>query len=637
MPFLFAHFSPSPPHHSSRRIELIQDLEFPAACHRLKLSPDGNFLFASGTHAPRVRVYELSQLALKFERHLDSEIIDYQVLDPDFSKAAFLCVDRSICVHARYGAHFKTRVPRFGRDIAFVPHSADLIVGGTGDELWRLNLAEGRFAAPLRTRADGTNVLALCPGHGLLAAGCDAGIVELFDTRAREAAGWLDGAAGAGCAGADVTALRADAGGLTLAVGTSAGIVALYDVRSSRPLLTKDLMYGSRVVDLKFHGGAADADDGSSAPAAASTALPRRVVSADRHAVKLWSASDGTPFTTITPPEGGVNDVLVWPGSGLIMVAADAPRVSAYFLPSLGPAPAWCSFLEGLTEELEEAAAPAVYDDYRFVTPKDVETLGLTPLLSTPALRPYMHGYFVHNALWHRAKAAAAPFEYEAWRRETVEARLAAAPSERIAPARRLPKVNAATAARLLTAKGKADGGDADAVNDANPLGDARFAAMFADPAFAVDEESAEFKAAHPNAASNARAKALLREHFDELEGGEEEEEGVPSASPAESGGDHDMPTAAPPAKRRMFAAKGAAAAAAYGASKSLAAARARPLADRAAEAAAAGRGGGAKWAAGSRELSFVPRGGGGGRGRGGRGTSGRGGGRGRGRGRGRG
>ncbi len=37
----------------------------------------------------------------------------------------------------------------------------------------------------------------------------------------------------------------------------------------------------------------------------------------------------------------------------------------AYFVPSLGPAPRWCSFLEGLTEELEESATPTLYDDYR--------------------------------------------------------------------------------------------------------------------------------------------------------------------------------------------------------------------------------------------------------------------------------
>lgn len=60
-------------------MELIQDLEFPAACHRMKATPDGQFLFATGIHAPRLRVYELGQLSMKFERHFDAEIVDFQV------------------------------------------------------------------------------------------------------------------------------------------------------------------------------------------------------------------------------------------------------------------------------------------------------------------------------------------------------------------------------------------------------------------------------------------------------------------------------------------------------------------------------------------------------------------------------
>ena len=43
--------------------------------------------------------------------------------------------------------------------------------------------------------------------------------------------------------------------------------------------------------------------------------------------------------------------------------------LQAYFVPSLGPAPQWCSFLESLTEELEETANPTIYDDYRSVAP----------------------------------------------------------------------------------------------------------------------------------------------------------------------------------------------------------------------------------------------------------------------------
>ena len=42
------------------------------------------------------------------------------------------------------------------------------------------------------------------------------------------------------------------------------------------------------------------------------------------------------------------------PGSGLIMFATEQPRMHVYFVPALGPAPKWCSFLDSLTEELEE-------------------------------------------------------------------------------------------------------------------------------------------------------------------------------------------------------------------------------------------------------------------------------------------
>lgn len=145
---------------------------------------------------------------------------------------------------------------------------------------------------------------------------------------------------------------------------------------------------------------------------------------------QVWEADSGEGFTSIEPGDADINDVCVWPRSGLIMVGCDsgelpaatpaarawhfhrvqlpldpastaslarpclrrltctpparaphpsiccAARMRAYFVPSLGPAPRWCSFLESLTEELEESANPAVYDDYRFVTRADLVSGG---------------------------------------------------------------------------------------------------------------------------------------------------------------------------------------------------------------------------------------------------------------------
>ncbi|KAJ0797108.1 putative nucleolar protein 10/Enp2 [Helianthus annuus] len=82
------------------RVDLIQDLRFETTTTRIKATPDGEFLIASGYWELvftlyKLKVYELRDLSLKFERHLVSEIINFQVLSDDYySNLAFLCADR---------------------------------------------------------------------------------------------------------------------------------------------------------------------------------------------------------------------------------------------------------------------------------------------------------------------------------------------------------------------------------------------------------------------------------------------------------------------------------------------------------------------------------------------------------------
>ncbi|KAA6424642.1 MAG: nucleolar 10-like [Trebouxia sp. A1-2] len=452
-----------------RQVELVQDLEFPAACHRLKATPDGQYLFATGIHAPRLRVYELSQLSMKFERHFDAEIVDFQILSDDYSKAAFLCEDRSIHFHAKFGQHYSTRVPSFGRDLAYAPFSADLLVVGSAPEVYRLNLAEGRFLSPLPAKSPGINACGISSVHGLFGCAGDDGVLECFDLRKRTSIGTLNAAAAAGAADAELTAVRFDDTGLHCAVGTSNGLVALYDLRSSRPLLVKDHMYGDKVTDIKFH--AAHGSGG------------RKIVSSDSHIVKIWDQHSGVSFTNIEPAEGSINDVCLWKDSGLAMLACDAPKIQAYFVPSLGPAPKWCSFLEGLTEELEESAAPAVYDDYRFVTKAEVDRLGLNHLIGTSLMRAYMHGYFVDNRLWHKARALAEPFAYDTYRQQRVQQKMEQDRKSRIGIVKKLPKVNKKMAAQAMLQQAAEEAAPAETSNKKRKvlpsvLEDDRFKAM---------------------------------------------------------------------------------------------------------------------------------------------------------------
>ena len=65
--------------HVEGTIELIQHFEFPEASIRIKSTRDGHHLIATGTYKPQMRVWDLDQLALKFERHADIENVDFTV------------------------------------------------------------------------------------------------------------------------------------------------------------------------------------------------------------------------------------------------------------------------------------------------------------------------------------------------------------------------------------------------------------------------------------------------------------------------------------------------------------------------------------------------------------------------------
>jgi ribosome biogenesis protein ENP2 len=69
------------------QLELIQHFEFPEASMRVQITRDGTHAIATGTYKPQMRVWDLTQLALKFERHADAENVDFIV---SASACAFL-------------------------------------------------------------------------------------------------------------------------------------------------------------------------------------------------------------------------------------------------------------------------------------------------------------------------------------------------------------------------------------------------------------------------------------------------------------------------------------------------------------------------------------------------------------------
>jgi ribosome biogenesis protein ENP2 len=61
------------------QIELIQGFEFPEACNKIKVTRDGKSAVGIGTYKPQMRVWDLEELSMKFERHTDAEGVDFVV------------------------------------------------------------------------------------------------------------------------------------------------------------------------------------------------------------------------------------------------------------------------------------------------------------------------------------------------------------------------------------------------------------------------------------------------------------------------------------------------------------------------------------------------------------------------------
>lgn len=127
----------------------------------------------------------------------------------------------------------------------------------------------------------------------------------------------------------------------------------------------------------------------------------------------------GKLYTSIEA-QHSFNDFSVIPNSGMLLMANETTKMQTYYIPSLGPAPHWCSFLDNLTEELEELNYDIIYDDYKFVTEKELNELSLSHLKGTNLLRAYMHGYFMDMRLYRKAKDVMKPFEFEEYKRKRI-------------------------------------------------------------------------------------------------------------------------------------------------------------------------------------------------------------------------
>ncbi|KAG7089885.1 hypothetical protein E1B28_011519 [Marasmius oreades] len=479
------------------------------------------------------------------------------MLSDDWTKSIHLQNDRTVELHTQGGFHYRTRIPRFGRSLAYHFPSCDALFSATGNEVYRLNLDQGRFMTPLvledtsgEGEIAGVNCVDINPAHQLFAFGVDGnGTTQFWDPRSRNCVGILRSRANklsvlnnTASSSLGVTAISSRPDGLSYAIGTSTGHTLLYDIRATKPFAEKDQGYGLPVTSLTWiEGGSKMAGDGM-------------ILSADKKVIKIWDrASPSTNFCSITPAND-LNHVNHIPGSGLLLTANEGIQMATYFVPQLGPAPRWASFLENITEEMEDGTSRNVYEDYKFVERTELARLGLDHLIGTPALKPYMHGYFVSLKLYDTARVIANPFAYAEHREKVIREKMDKLSETRIRSKKDNAasgiKVNKALAEKIFKEEEKAkrreerqrrkvkvkvkeDGEeeeeDSMAIDDAKPednaaqslLNDPRFSKVFEDPEFEVDVNSREYALLNPSTVTQRnnrhdRGKTAVEDEEDE-------------------------------------------------------------------------------------------------------------------------
>ncbi|RKP05139.1 hypothetical protein THASP1DRAFT_20151, partial [Thamnocephalis sphaerospora] len=199
-------------------------------------------------------------------------------------------------------------------------------------------------------------------------------------------------------------------------------------------------------------------------------------------------------------PSTDINDVCPVQDSGMLFVANETSRMHTYYIPAMGPAPRWCSFLDNLTEEMEENPQQTAYDDFKFVTKKELASLGMEHLIGTNVLKAYMHGYFMDLRLYEKAKLIANPFAYEEHRKRVINEKLEKQRESRIRATIKLPKVNRDLASRLLQ--------EEPSKRNKKKAEDDRFQDMFENPDFQVDQMTDEFRLLNPSTVPVGNARA---------------------------------------------------------------------------------------------------------------------------------
>ena len=408
------------------RINFMDDFEFSGSSRLIKITRDkvSPTVGVFGEYPPQIKIFDLVNLSQMTVFSFRRAISHFEFLTDDWSKLAALRGDRKFDLFTKGGQFATINLPIRCRDFIYNPPNADVILASEDYQLLRLNLELGQFVPSIQACSQNGNTVSVSSVHQLIACGFDDGQLEFYDPRDKRSIAAIE-------LQNEVTKTAFDQTGLKIAVGLSSGDVSLFDIRSSNPLLKYSHRNDTAINSLSFTMRL-NTDE-------------QMLLSSDNRGVRIYSIdSDKRSFFTSFETKSALNDMVPFPGSGLIFAATDAQKVQVMLIPDLGPAPRFASFLDNLINdvEAEENEGTPLYDNMNFVTRDELEKYGGGHLIGSSVLKPYMHGFFIPRDLYKMITSTQSNdgVNYEEYMKRQKIAKREAVESNRITVQRKAPK-----------------------------------------------------------------------------------------------------------------------------------------------------------------------------------------------------
>jgi len=408
-------------HHN--RVDIIVDFEFKTQSYKVYPTKDGKYIGGIGGFPSSFKVWDVINLTVKFERGLDFTPVDFIFLEDSWEKVAIIGEGRQLELHNAKSVFYKTRTPKSSRCLAYDAETATLFIGGSSNEIWRLNLEAGQWLPPLvSSNISAISCLVVSPVVPILFAAGEGEVVEAWNIRATYDEDGNEEHPSAPLAilnawresddasnGIEITSCCISSNGIELVLGYSNGIVRVFNVTSKEKYdLEYDLRNGLAVKTVNMIERSHDADMDRM-----HHSLNHRdsIIATDEKSMKIIRKSDNKngKLLACIDSDPVINHSSLFPNSGMILAATDNARIDMYYTPVLGSAPSFADNLFSLAAEAEKEEFHSFFEDYKFVTRRLLQDVGAAHLIGTDFVRPHMHGFFIEYKIYNEYHKTSKP------------------------------------------------------------------------------------------------------------------------------------------------------------------------------------------------------------------------------------